>query len=501
MRRALLPAASPSLDLGSNLASDLASTSAQSARRSKVRIYVYDLPPKYNVHLAAHFKFSSSGRWDDSWLYGLDILIHRWLLHSPYRTLDPKEADFFFVPCYISLGFYDFEFGLYWLSGRGFNFVREAFDYVQATWPHWNQSKGADHLFVMTNDKGGTFARAAVKALEKSTILSQWGWRRPHIFRPDQDVVLPPILKVSSLLDASPFLGDDTSASTLDAAAATSAASGAAQQQLLLSFIGSIRPKNRGYSFGVRQKIFKLYNSTPGFLLRDLRGESVQGVHRRMEQPEFLDILHRSKFCLAPAGMGFSTRVYESIAQGCVPLIIQHEPDSDTEADQAFQPLAPHPHSHPNPHPHPHPNPNPNPTPTPNQADQAFEDLLPYANFSLRLKQDAIPNLPKLLADFPREHWLALRRNLGCVWPRIMWLREESARSHLVRGQPKGGTHQGSRGGAGSKAGLEQYDAWETMMATLARKAARRRGEAPPPFRWQAETGALDSNGHSCGKV
>ena len=30
------------------------------------------------------------------------------------------------------------------------------------TWPYWNQSKGADHLFVMTNDKGGTFARGAV---------------------------------------------------------------------------------------------------------------------------------------------------------------------------------------------------------------------------------------------------------------------------------------------------------------------------------------------------
>ena len=27
-----------------------------------------------------------------------------------------------------------------------------------------------------------------------------------------------------------------------------------------------------------------------------------------MEQPQFLDILHRSKFCLAPAGMGLSTR-------------------------------------------------------------------------------------------------------------------------------------------------------------------------------------------------
>ena len=65
---------------------------------------------------------------------------------------------------------------------------------------------------------------------------------------------------MSSLLDASPFLGGDTSAATLDAAAATSrvpfsleTASGA---QLLLSFVGSIRPKNRGYSFGVRQTTF-----------------------------------------------------------------------------------------------------------------------------------------------------------------------------------------------------------------------------------------------------
>jgi len=108
---------------------------------------------------------------------------------------------------------------------------------------------------------------------------------------------------VSSLLDASPFLRDDASASTLDAAATSastatsaatsatsaatnavtsleassaSAAASASGAWLLLSFVGSIRPKNRGYSFGVRQKIFQLYNSTPGFLLRDLRGESIQ---------------------------------------------------------------------------------------------------------------------------------------------------------------------------------------------------------------------------------
>ena len=41
-----------------------------------------------------------------------------------------------------------------------------------------------------------------------------------------------------------------------------------------------------------------------------------------------------SKFCLAPSGMGFSTRTYESVAQGCVPLIIQDEPVSNTTVVQ-----------------------------------------------------------------------------------------------------------------------------------------------------------------------
>ena len=83
----------------------------------RLRIYVYNPPPKFTVWLAAHFR--RSGRWDQSYLYSLDAKMHRWLLRSPYRTLDPAAADWFFVPAYLSLGFYDFEFGLYWLSARG----------------------------------------------------------------------------------------------------------------------------------------------------------------------------------------------------------------------------------------------------------------------------------------------------------------------------------------------------------------------------------------------
>ena len=79
------------------------------------------------------------------------------------------------------------------------------------------------------------------------------------------------------------------------------------------------------------------------------------------------------------------------------------------------------------------------------------------------------------------ERWLALRRNLRCVWPRIMWLRAQKP--------PALGGSAAARGAESTE--LEEFDAWETMMASLARKAARRRGEAPPPFRWWSES-------HSC---
>jgi hypothetical protein len=118
---------------------------------------------------------------------------------------------------------------------------------------------------------------------------------------------------------------------------------------------------------GVRQAVYRRYNETAGFFLRDLRGDTDVGKHKQMGPREYLAVMQQSKFCLAPSGMGFSTRMYqsianpnltltpaltptptptptlplplplplalaryESIAQGCVPLIIQDEPVSNT---------------------------------------------------------------------------------------------------------------------------------------------------------------------------
>ena len=120
-----------------------------------LRIFVYELPPRYHVWLAAHFR--RDGRWDQSYLYSLDAKLHRWLLRSPYRTLDPDSADYFFIPAYLSLGFYDFEFGLYWLSNRGHHFLRGVFEYVESLGPWFKRNRGADHLLVQPRRTGKLF--------------------------------------------------------------------------------------------------------------------------------------------------------------------------------------------------------------------------------------------------------------------------------------------------------------------------------------------------------
>ena len=400
-----------------------------------LRIYVYDLPPQCHIWLAAHFR--RHGRWDQSYLYSLDAKLHRWLLRSPYRTLDPNEADYFFIPAYLSLGFYDFEFGLYWLSNRGHHFLRMLIEHVERSGPWFARSKGADHILVMTNDKGATFIRGSVPKLDRVNLVTQWGWIRPHIHRPESDVVVPPMLKVDKLISESPFMHTDESTREWLKASSTG-------YQYLLSFVGSVRFHTPGYSMGVRQRVFRLYNQSSQFFLRDLRGDSIMGKHKALPPHEYLRVLRASKFCLAPSGMGFSTRTYESMAQGCVPLIIQDEPVSNTT------------------------------------VDQAFASLLPWDQFSLRLKQADIPNLPKILAEYPDAEWSRLRRNLACAWPRVLWLQADNE----APGQQTASESAKADATAklGSQSYLSGYDAFESLMHTFARRAAKRRCSKDPKY-------------------
>lgn len=145
--------------------------------------------------------------------------------------------------------------------------------------------------------------------------------------------------------------------------------------------------------------------------------------------------------------MGFSTRTYESVAQGCVPLIIQDEPVSNTS------------------------------------VDQAFNSLLPWDEFSYRLKQEDIPNLPRLLAEYPDDKWRRLRRHLACAWPRVLWLQPDNEAPGMQNEDEAKAADATAK--LGSQAYLSGYDAFESLMHTLARKAAERKGRTVPSFEWR----------------
>jgi hypothetical protein len=56
--------------------------------------YVYDLPTRFHSDLYTTACLNS--------LFGTEIKIHQYFMASELRTLDPSEADFFYVPVYAS---------------------------------------------------------------------------------------------------------------------------------------------------------------------------------------------------------------------------------------------------------------------------------------------------------------------------------------------------------------------------------------------------------------
>ena len=130
-------------------------------------------------------------------------------------------------------------------------------------------------------------------------------------------------------------------------------------------------------------------------------------------------------------------------------------------------------------------------------VDQAFDTLLPWHRFSLRLRQADIPNLPRILADFPDDRWRELRRNLACAWPRVLWLQPDNEAPGT---QAYGASIRAdATAKLGKQAFLSGYDAFESVMHTLAQKAAVRRGATPVPFDWHTPAASCTAGAQHAG--
>ncbi|KAL2541073.1 putative glucuronoxylan glucuronosyltransferase F8H [Abeliophyllum distichum] len=262
-----------------------------------MKIFIYDLPSKYNSDWLSNERCSSH-------LFAAEVAIHRALMHSHARTIDPLEADFFFVPVYVSCNFSTING--FPAIGHARSLIASAVQHISSQFPFWNRSLGSDHIFVASHDFGSCFhtmenmakADGIPEFLRNSIILQTFGVHYRHPCNDAEHVVIPPYVSPESVrttLEMSPLNG---------------------RRDIFAFFRGKmeVHPKNisgRFYSNRVRTMMWQKFGNDRRFYLKRHRFSGYQSE------------VVRSKFCLCPLGWApWSPRIVESVVLGCVPVII-----------------------------------------------------------------------------------------------------------------------------------------------------------------------------------
>ena len=112
----------------------------------------------------------------------------------------------------------------------------------------------------------------------------------------------------------------------------------------------------------------------------------------------------------------------------------------------------------------------------------SFEEVLPWAEFSLRLTSADIPQLPQLLDAVPAENVTSMRRALGCIWPRMLWLAP--------------GLHTAEFDASDIIKEVRAHDAFATLMWNLRRRLSMKKGPGDTGASWRVHsaTCARDAN-------
>ncbi|XP_047321908.1 probable glucuronoxylan glucuronosyltransferase IRX7 [Impatiens glandulifera] len=282
----------------SSVTAAVAATTTLSSNLKGLKVYIYDLPSKYNVDWLSNDRCEKH-------LFASEVAIHRALMTSDVRTMNPSEADFFFVPIYVSCNFSTVNG--FPAIGHARSLFSSAIRLISSEKPFWNRSMGSDHVFVASHDFGSCFhtmedvaiADGVPEMLKKSIILQTFGVNFKHPCQDVENVVIPPYISPESVKST------------------VASFSGGRQRRDIFAFFRGkmeIHPKNisgRFYSKRIRTDIWEKYNNDRRFYLRRNRFVGYQSE------------IARSVFCLCPLGWApWSPRLVESVALGCVPVVI-----------------------------------------------------------------------------------------------------------------------------------------------------------------------------------
>ena len=328
-----------------------------------LKIFTYKLPKRFNVELLANIK-NDKKRYAGYQDQLAEATIYAELLTSSVHTKDPKEADLFFVPVFAAASVSQLVHKPQQRE-RARKLVLEAQSYIEKHYPYWSRYNGADHVWVFTHDHGPCFDTTHERAFESKTMrllaeklkdsifLTNTGDLMSPCFNPKQSIVIPPFLgkdSLSNFFHREPFQTRDIFASFRGQTTlikpkdpwfrylmlygakndkvhnhgkkpviepcfdwATNANSCATCQGACCA---AEIADDRVYSNGVRQRLLTMFRNKKSF---DKTGIFVSSKKSK----NWMDEMKQSTFCLAPLGFAkWSIRCFESIAAGCIPVII-----------------------------------------------------------------------------------------------------------------------------------------------------------------------------------
>lgn len=260
------------------------------------KIFVYDIPAEFHRELKQQQRRCVSDQ------YGTEIRIHEDLLKSPIRTLDPAEADFFYVPIYGEC----FLFRENQQSGkdamRNTNlWFRKALGIIVKDYPYWNRTQGRDHIWTFPGARGPHIFKDWKRNIKKSIFLTPEGDRSlSEQFNTWKDIVIPGLEADEELWSGK------LKKQEMD-------------RDIFAFFKGTIH--NRGgksYSRGLRIVLEKLLKKEKDIIFAEQTPDCNRKCYKRM--------MRRSTFCLCPRGWSpWTLRAYQAMMVGCIPVVMADE--------------------------------------------------------------------------------------------------------------------------------------------------------------------------------
>ncbi|KAL4427766.1 hypothetical protein ABPG75_001855 [Micractinium tetrahymenae] len=329
------------------------------------KIFMYDLNTQLAYDNVVFYGFTSHDPIYIAYQEFMDAF-----LVSPVRTENPEEAHLFFVP--------SFSYSYSGNVGSLNEHMQLLLDHIKMNYPYWNRTGGRDHFVWAPADRGACGLTGLGQDLIR--IVHFGHHTTPDNFGPVGHVGHPEHGCFHPLKDVVAVPHDPGDRVYLQGMEKLSVEKLLQMKTRMFFFAGGVRPEDPSYSGMTRQL---LRNLTVEW--NDPEFDFVEGFVGTGTAYQL--VLSSSKFCLAPFGHGWGNRLLQAMLSGCVPVIVQEH------------------------------------------VVQAFEDVLPYELFSIRLNNADLPRLREILRSVTDEQYRDLLTNVLRYHKAFAWDAEQGGQA------------------------------------------------------------------------